>query len=124
MEIERSALLFPDEGGSQSLEASSFLAASHQCRRTVVKPVFPFLTCWALTHRPLWLSLGSLCGAGAAGLLPDSLGQGPPEADWAAELSVLNGGWLSLGAGVVERAWEGGPAPVLALLLITYHQPR
>ena len=74
-----------------------------------MKPVFPSLTRWALTH---WLLL-----------LPDSLGQSPPKVDWAAELYVLNGGWLSLGGGVVERAWERGPAPVLALLLITYHQP-
>lgn len=69
-----------------------------------MKPVLSFLTCWALTHQLLWLSLGSLCNTGAAGLLPDSLGQGPPKVDWVAELYVLNGGWLSLGVGVVERA--------------------
>lgn len=28
-------------------------------------------------------------------------------------------GWLSLGAGIVEEAWEGDPALVLALLQIT-----
>lgn len=65
----------------------------------------------------------SLAAAAEPGLLPDSLGQSPPKVDWVAELYVLNGGWLSLGGGVVERAWERGPAPVLALLLITYHQP-
>lgn len=88
-----------------------------------MKPVFSFLICWALTHWLLWLSLGSLCGTGAAGLLPDSLGQGPPKVDWAAELYVLNGGWLSLGAGVVERAWEGGPALVLAFCLSLITNP-
>ena len=59
VELERSALLLPDEGGSQSLEASRFLAASRWCRRTVVKPVFLSLTRWALTHRLLLLSLVS-----------------------------------------------------------------
>ena len=85
----------------------------------MVKPVLSFLTCWALTHWLLWLSLGSLCGTGAAGLLPDSLGQGPPKVDWAAELYVLNGGWLSLGVGVVERAWEGALPKKSSLSLIT-----
>ena len=89
----------------------------------MVKPVFSFLTRWALTHRLLWLSLGCLCGTGAADILPDSLGQGPPKVDWAAELYVLNGGWLSLGAGVVERAWEGGPALVLAFCLSLITNP-
>lgn len=50
---------------------------------------------------------------------PRLLGQGPPKVDWAAELYVLNGGWLSLGVGVVERVGKELPQEELLLSLIT-----
>lgn len=69
-------------------EASRSPAASCPYRRTVVKTVFSFLTRWARTHWPLWLSLGPRAAWGLLVSFETLLVRAHPRVTGVAELYV------------------------------------